>query len=154
MTPSHDHHLNLRRPKTRKNLSEARKQCDTCVTMTLHFYQNNLSHLTTKPTKWLCTQRRLRSAWASAQSDQSSLCTQLVAKDPSFLHADSEDSDLSEDSPEPSLVAYVISTKMSWAGSFGSTFPYLHFYVPHWSWHRQRQRRTTRHQTDVEYYCT
>ena len=27
----------------------------------------------TKPTKWLCAQRRLRSAWASAQSDQSSL---------------------------------------------------------------------------------
>ena len=27
----------------------------------------------TKPTKWLCTQRRLRSAWGSAQSDQSSL---------------------------------------------------------------------------------
>ena len=33
----------------------------------------------TKPTNWLCDQRRLRSAWA--------------AKDPSFLHADSEDSD-------------------------------------------------------------
>ena len=45
----------------------------------------------TKPTKWLCAQRRLRSAWASAQSDQSSLCAQLVAKDPSFLHADSGD---------------------------------------------------------------
>ena len=27
----------------------------------------------TKPTKWLCAQRRLRSDWASAQSDQSSL---------------------------------------------------------------------------------
>ena len=46
----------------------------------------------TKPTKW-CAQRRLRSAWASAQSDQSSLCTRWVAKDPSFPHADSEDSD-------------------------------------------------------------
>ena len=33
-----------------------------------------------------------RSARASAQSDQSSLCAQRVAKDPSFLHADSEDS--------------------------------------------------------------
>ena len=30
---------------------------------------------------------------ASAQSDQSSLCAQWVTKDPSFLHADSEDSD-------------------------------------------------------------
>ena len=41
----------------------------------------------------LCAQRRLNSAWASAQSDQSSLCTQWVTKDPRFLHADSEDSD-------------------------------------------------------------
>ena len=47
----------------------------------------------TKPRKWMCAQWRLRSAWASAQSDQSSLCAQWVAKDPSFLHADSEDSD-------------------------------------------------------------
>ena len=30
---------------------------------------------------------------ASVQSDQSSLCAQWVAKDPSFLHADSEDPD-------------------------------------------------------------
>ena len=28
----------------------------------------------TKPTMWLCAQRRLRSAWASAQSDQSLPC--------------------------------------------------------------------------------
>ena len=42
----------------------------------------------TKPTKWVCAQRRLRSAWA-----ESSLCALWVAKDPRFLHADSEDSD-------------------------------------------------------------
>ena len=52
-----------------------------------------ISHLMTKPTKWLCAKRRLRSAWASAQSDQSSLCTRWVAKDSSFLHAHREDSD-------------------------------------------------------------
>ena len=40
-----------------------------------------------------CTQRRLRSARASAQSEQFSLCVQWVAQDPSFLQADSEDSD-------------------------------------------------------------
>ena len=39
----------------------------------------------TKPTKWVCAQRRLRS--------ESLLCTQWVAKGPRFLHADSEDSD-------------------------------------------------------------
>ena len=41
----------------------------------------------------LCAQRRLRSAWASAQSDQSSLCAQWVAKDPNFLYAERKDSD-------------------------------------------------------------
>ena len=53
----------------------------------------SMIHDMTKPTKWVCAQRRLRSAWASAQSDQSSLCAQWVAKDPWFLHADSKDSD-------------------------------------------------------------
>ena len=33
-----------------------------------------LSHDTIKPTKWLCAQRRPRSDWASAQSDQSLRC--------------------------------------------------------------------------------
>ena len=33
-----------------------------------------LSRDMTKPTKWLCAQRRLRSAWVSAQSDQSLRC--------------------------------------------------------------------------------
>ena len=33
-----------------------------------------MSRLMTKPTKWLCAQQRLRSAWASAQSDQSHRC--------------------------------------------------------------------------------
>ena len=34
----------------------------------------NMSHVMTNPTKWVCVQRRLRSAWASAQSDQSLRC--------------------------------------------------------------------------------
>ena len=53
----------------------------------------NMGRDMTKPTKWVCAQRRLRSAWTSAQSDQSLLCVQCVAKDPRFLRADSEDSD-------------------------------------------------------------
>ena len=44
--------------------------------------------------KWVCAQRRHRSAWASAQVwSESSVCAQWVAKDPRFLCADSEDSD-------------------------------------------------------------
>ena len=36
--------------------------------------KKHLSRDMTKPTKWVCPQRRLRSAWASAQSDQSLCC--------------------------------------------------------------------------------
>ena len=49
-----------------------------------------MSRNMTKPTMWLCAPGKTRSAWASAQF---SLCAQWVAMDPSFLHADSEDSD-------------------------------------------------------------
>ena len=35
---------------------------------------SDLSRDLTKPAKWVCAQRRLRSAWASAQSDQSPRC--------------------------------------------------------------------------------
>ena len=62
----------------------------------------------TKPTKWLCAQRWLRSAWASTQSDQSLLCAQWVAKDPSFLHADCEDSDLSLHLAHSHFVGFVM----------------------------------------------
>ena len=48
----------------------------------------------TKPTKWVCAQRRLRSAWASPPLwSESSRCAQWVAKDSSFHHVGSEDSD-------------------------------------------------------------
>ena len=46
----------------------------------------------TKPTKWVCAQRRLRPDWA--ESLISLRCAlSWVAKDPGFLHADSKDSD-------------------------------------------------------------
>ena len=38
------------------------------------FLINHLSRDMTKPTKWLFAQRRLRSAWVSAQSDQGLRC--------------------------------------------------------------------------------
>ena len=51
----------------------------------------HLSRSMTKPTKWVCATQislGIRPVWS-----ESSLCAQWVAKDPSFLHADSEDSD-------------------------------------------------------------
>ena len=69
----------------------------------------------------ICAQRRLRSAWASVQSDQSSLCAQWVAKDPSFLHADIEVSDQTGRMPR---LIWVFAGRtchllvLSWGGSF------------------------------------
>ena len=65
-----------------------------CTIITLVKGHLHMSHLMTKPTKWhMCpakTQMSLdiRPVWL-----ESSLCAQWVAKDPRFLHADSEDSD-------------------------------------------------------------
>ena len=53
----------------------------------------HLSRLMTKPTKWLCAQQRQISLGIHPVWSESLLCAQWVAKDPSFLHADSEDSD-------------------------------------------------------------
>ena len=47
----------------------------------------------TKQTKWLCSQRRLRSAWASAQSEQSSLSAWRKLGSFATQSAHSEDSD-------------------------------------------------------------
>ena len=46
-----------------------------------------------KTNKMACAPSEDSSTWASAQSDQSSLCAQWVPKEPRFFHADSEDSD-------------------------------------------------------------
>ena len=59
------------------------------VSQSLGFYCD-LSRLVRKPTKSLC----IRPVWS-----ESSLCAQWTAKDPSFLHADSEDSDQTERMP-------------------------------------------------------
>ena len=52
-----------------------------------------MSCLMTKPTKWLCAQGRLRSAWVSAQSAQSPHLHSVGSWRPNFLQADSKDSD-------------------------------------------------------------
>ena len=67
-----------------------------CNSKRMENLKYNLSRHMTKPTKWHVrpanTQISLgiRPVWS-----ESSLCAQCVAKDPNFLHADSEDSDLS-----------------------------------------------------------
>ena len=62
----------------------------SCVSKVWHY----LSRFMTKPTKWHVRPAKtqislgIRPVWS-----ESSLCAPWVAKDPSFLHADSEDSD-------------------------------------------------------------
>ena len=54
----------------------------------------DMSHLMTKPTKWpVCPAKTQISLGIRPVWYESSLCTKWVAKDPSFVHADSEDSD-------------------------------------------------------------
>ena len=58
------------------------------------FWHAHLNRLVTKPTKWLCAQRRLRSVWVSTQSDQSSLSAWRKLGSLATHWAHSEDSDL------------------------------------------------------------
>ena len=64
-----------------------------CLMVTSCILQLDMSRLITKPTKWLCAHRRLRSAWAFAQSDQSPLsaCRSLRSLATYWVH--SKDSD-------------------------------------------------------------
>ena len=81
----------------------------------------NSSNDMTKPTKWVCIQRRLRSALSG-----SSLCVQWTAKDPRFLHADSEDFDQTGRMPWLIWVFAVrtlVLLVLSCSGSFVSRFP-------------------------------
>ena len=75
-----------------------------------------MSRLMTKPTMWLCAQRRLRSAWASTQSDQSLHCP-LGSLAPHWAH--SEDSDQTGRMPRLIWVfagRTVILLVLSWGG--------------------------------------
>ena len=85
----------------------------------IHITVQQIEPVHDKTTKWMCVQWRLRSAWASAQSDQSSVCTQWLAKDPSFLHADSETDQIGwcPGWSESSLGAFAILLVLPWSGS-------------------------------------
>ena len=74
----------------------------------------------TKPTKWLCAQRRLRSAWASAQSDPSLLPTWRKLESLATHWVHSEDSDQTGRMPrliwvfaERTLILLVLSCRGS-----------------------------------------
>ena len=59
--------------KVKTNKTKRLKKCPCGCTGKLTLGEK-MSHDMTKPTMWLCAQRRLRSAWVSAQSDQSLRC--------------------------------------------------------------------------------
>ena len=58
------------------------------------YHARNMSCFMTKPTKWHVRPAKTQiSLGIHPVGSEPSLCAQWVAKDPSFLHADSEDSD-------------------------------------------------------------
>ena len=83
-----------------------------------------LSHLLTKPTNWHMRPAKTQiSLGICPVWSESSLCAQWVAKDPSFLHADSEDTDQTGWMPRLIWVfagRTVILLVLSWGGSFVS----------------------------------
>ena len=81
----------------------------------------HMSRLSTKPTKWVCAERRLRSAGHPPSLIRVFACAQWVAKDPSFLHTDSEDSDQTGRMPRLIWVfagRILILLVLSWGGSY------------------------------------
>ena len=81
-------------------------------------FEDYMSRDMTKPIKLVCTQRSL---WS-----ESSLCAQWVAKDPSFLHGDSEDSDQTGQMPRLIWVfagRTAILLVLSCRGSYNAFFP-------------------------------
>ena len=85
---------------------------------------------TTKPTKWMCAQWRLRSAWASTQSDQSSLSTWRNHGSLATHWAHSEDSDQTGRMPKLILVFAghtLILLVLSWRGSYSVVMRLLVF---------------------------
>ena len=77
-----------------------------------------MSRPMTKPTKWLCAQRRLRSDWASTQPDQNLRCPHEESLATHWEH--SEDSDQTGRMPRLIWVfagRTVILLVLSWGGS-------------------------------------
>ena len=84
-----------------------------------------MSRNTTKPTKWVCAQRRHRSAWASTQSDESSLSAWRKLGSLVTHWAHSEDSDQTGRMPRLIWVfAGCTVTLLVWScrSSYGITF--------------------------------
>ena len=84
------------------------------------FINGHFSRLMTKPTKWHVRPAKTQiSLGIHPVWSESSLCAEWVAKDPSFLHADREDSGQTGRIPrliESSLGAHGILLVLSWEG--------------------------------------
>ena len=99
--------------------------------------KTNMSRDMTKPTKWVCTQWRLRSAWASAQSDQSLRCPHEKKLGSLATHwAYSEDSDQTGRMPRliwvfawcSHVVSYVMSRLIWHCGGLSYLLHFHHAY--------------------------
>ena len=101
-----------------------------CKTYTMRhaLSQNSYEPQHDKTNKMACAPNEDWTAWASAQSDQSSLCAHWVAKDPRFLHADSQTlirlgRSIRPVWSESSLGAQIILLVLSCYGSYEPAYP-------------------------------
>ena len=109
---------------------------------------NKTNKMSVRPAK---TQISLRSGWS-----ESSLCSPLVAKDPSFLHADSEDSDQSGRMPrsESMLGAHSlcwfchVAAQMLRGVQFDHFLPNIHKIPNKWNKLHSNGGRATQHSTE------
>ena len=101
------------------------------IKSSLQGYNQGVIRSLTPFNKWATSWQNQQNDCASAQSDQSSLRAHWIAKDPSFLHADSDDSDQTGRTPRLIWVfagRTVILLVLSWGGSYmpnGLFPPYL-----------------------------
>ena len=107
----------------RRNLRERYCCCYTPYAFCSNHSFPYVNRLMTKPIKWLCTQRRLRSAWASTQSDHSLRCPHEETLCPQ-LHTERTAKTLTRLGgcpgwSESSLGAHAILLVLSWGGSNG-----------------------------------
>ena len=118
-----------------------RRRGDAEVRSNVTGFGKELSRDMTKPTKWVCAQRRPRSAWTSAQSDQSSLSAWRNLRSLATHWAHNEDSDQTVWMPRliwvfagRTVTLWVLSCCGSLTGLFGGAMGGTRHFQNYWGW--------------------
>ena len=98
--------------------------CSKLNILAFQYWQYHMSHIMTKPTKWHVSPAKIQiSLGICPVLSESLLCTQWVAKDPSFLHA------VCPGWSESWLGAHAILLVLSWSGSYNAAWKFPVFWA-------------------------